>query len=148
MSAPLTLTTFRGWYPEFDDVPDGSVDRQLALANMTLSPSAWGKWLEQALGLFTAHYLAVRFNISAALQDNGVRSPTSSIGTVTNKSATTSGISEGSANSALVTGDDPLAADFARTEYGLEYLSLMEMVIPAGGVLYSPSTAAAGRRRF
>lgn len=149
MITPLAYDKFIEWYPEFEDVPKGAVERQLDLSNMTLSENAWGKWWNQACGLFTAHYLAVRYNISEALHANGVRSATSSVGVTTNKSANTNGISEGVAVSGLVTGTDPLEADFGRTSYGLEYLSLMEMVIPAGNVIFSPSASAvAGIRRF
>lgn len=149
MTTPLAYDKFIGWYPEFEDVPKGAVERQLDLSNMTLSVNAWGKWWTQACGLFTAHYLAIRFNLSEALATNGVRSATSSVGVVTNKSATTSGITEGVEVSGLVRSEDPIMADFSRTSYGLEYLSLMHMAIPAGNVIFSPSASAvAGIRRF
>lgn len=138
----LDYAQFLEWFPEFEDVPQGAVQRQLDLSNMTLSPSAWGKWWEQAVGLYSAHYLAIRFKLSEALNRHGMRSPTASVGTTTNKSANTNGISEGTAVSGLVTGDDPINADFGRTSYGLEYLSLMEIAIPPGLVVYSPSAAA------
>lgn len=146
---PLAYDMFIEWYPEFEDVPSGAVTRQLDLSNMTLSEHAWGKWWNQACGLFTAHYLAIRYNISDALHANGIRSATASVGVTTNKSATTSGITEGSAVSGLITGDNPIGADFGRTSYGLEYLSLMDMIIPSGNVIFSPSASAvAGIRRF
>ena len=146
---PTDYASFIGRYPEFSGIPQAAVEDQLEFSAMTLAPAAWGKWWLRACWLFTAHYLAVRFNISAALFANGMRSPTASIGTVTSKSANTSGISEGSVTSGLVTSDNAIDADFGRTEYGLQYLSLLDMVIPPGHVVFSPSAAAvAGRSRF
>lgn len=146
-TTPLSYDDFISWYPEFSELVQGAVERQLDLSNMTLSEPAWGKWWKQACGLFTAHYLAVRFDISQATYDNGVRPATSSIGVVTNKSANTNGLSEGSAVSQLVTSGNPIEADFARTSYGLEYLSLLHMVVPAGNIILSgDASASAGRR--
>lgn len=145
----LTYDLFIDAYPEFGDVPQSAIERQIDLSNLTLLESAWGKWYSHALMLFTAHYLAVRYNISAKLAELGLRSPVSSIGTVTNKSANTSGLSEGSATSQLITSANPIEADLARTEYGLEYLHLLKIVIPPGRVVYSPSSAlSAGGRRI
>lgn len=142
-NTPLTYDEFKAWYPEFADVPQGAVENQLDLSNMTLAYSAWGKWWRQAVGLFTAHYLALRFDISNGLAANGVKSPLGTIGVVTNKSANTSSLSEGSTVSGLVTSSDPIEADFGRTEYGLRYLSLLEMVVPTGNIIKSPDASEA-----
>lgn len=140
LSPPLLLADFRTFYPEFVDVPDTAVQFQLDIANELLNPRAWGKFFIAAVALWTAHYLALKYNISQALSDNGMRA-TGDVGVVTNKSATTNGLTEGSSVSGLVTGDDPFTADFARTNYGLQYLSLMELIVPPGFLVYSPSTA-------
>ena len=142
MNSALTYTQFVDWFPEFEELPQNAVERQIDLSTTTLEPSVWGKWYEHAVCLFTAHYLAVRFNITNALFKHNIRSATNSIGTTNNRSATTSGITEGVALSGLVTSTNPIDADFARTSYGLEYLSLLNTVIPPGAVVYSPSAAA------
>lgn len=134
-------------FPEFSQVPAGAVNRQLAMSN-TLSRSAWGRWWTFAVELFTAHYLAVRFKITSAINENGLNNPYDAANVTTNKSANTNGISEGNAPSQLLTGENPITADLARTEYGLEYLSLMNMVVAPGNIVYSPMAAAAAWRDF
>jgi len=150
MQTPLSYDGFVSWYPEFlfpEPSKVAAVQRQLELASMTLSSSAWGTWWQHACALYSAHYLALRFDISRALGDLGLKSATKSVGTTINKSANVSGISEGVAVSQLVTSNNPLEADFARTSYGLEYLSLMQRVIPPGRVICSPELTR-GRPRL
>lgn len=148
MSSPVTYEEFIEGFPEFADIAEGAVKRQLDLSNMTLSRPAWGKWWRHAVELFTAHYLALRFNLAAALVENGMRSPTA-VGITTSQSANTTGLSESSTLNGLATSADAIEADFARTTYGLEYLSLLKMVVSPTSVVYSPSAASvAGIRRF
>lgn len=143
----VTYEQFIADFPEFSEVPQGAVNRQLAMSNM-LSRPVWTKWWSQAVELFCAHYLAIRFKIGSALSANGLNDPFNAANVTTNKSVNTGGISEGNAPSALLTGDDPINVDFARTEYGLEYLSLMRMVVAPGNVIYSPMAASVAGRQL
>ena len=135
---PLTYSDFIGEYPEFTSVAQAAVERRLLTTSNYLSEDAWGAfWLEAAF-LFTAHKLALRFNISAAVFAAGMRSANSSIKTVTSQSASPDTLSESSVVSELVTSSDPFKADLARTSYGLEFLALMNTVISPANVVVSP----------
>ena len=140
---PLTYTTFLEWFPEFSDVPTNVGEFRLSLSNDFLQSSVWGKLYQRACALLTAHYLYLRYNISDALNENGLRSPASTIGITTNKSANTNGLSEGSVTNSMITSDNPVVADLARTEYGLEFLDLLYTWVPAGNVVFSPDSSAA-----
>jgi hypothetical protein len=140
IAPPLQLADFRTYFPEFASVPDVAVQLQLDIANELLNKVAWGKFFVMAVALWVAHYLALKYNISSDLAINGMR-PSGDVGVVTNKAANTNGLTEGSSVSGLVTGDDPFTADFARTNYGLQYLSLMELIVPPGTIIYSPSVS-------
>jgi hypothetical protein len=135
-----TYDTFIADYPEFADLPPAAVNRQLRQSVLMLHPGAWGKWYEMAQGLWTAHYLALEYNIAGKCAELGMRSPYD-VGTVNNQAASTGSVSIGSTTSAMLTGDDPILADFARTTYGMKYLNLLYTVIPAGGIVYSPDTS-------
>lgn len=140
-----TYDTFIADYPEFTGLPQNAVDRQLRESTLMLNPGAWGKWYEMAQGLWVAHYLALEYDISAKCRELGMKSPYD-VGTVNNQAASTSSVSIGATTSAMLTGDDPILADFARTTYGMKYLNLLNTVTPAGQVVYSQDTSeAAGR---
>ena len=139
---PLTYTTFLEWFPEFSDVPTNVGEFRLSLSNDFLQSSVWGKLYQQASALLTAHYLFLKYNISEGLTENGMRSPASTIGITTNKSANTSGLSEGSVTNSMITSDNPIVADLARTEYGLEFLNLLYTWIPACDIVFSPDASA------
>lgn len=62
-----------------------------------------------------------------------------SSGITTSKSASNASLSESTELNAFVRSDNPLWADFGRTNYGLEYLSLLEETLPYSKVVYSRS---------
>lgn len=136
-----TYDTFIVDYPEFADLPPAAVNRQLRQSVLMLNPGAWGKWYEMAQGEWTAHYLALEYDIAGKCAELGMRSPYD-VGTVNNQAASTNSVSIGTTTSAMLTGDDPILADFGRTTYGMKYLNLLYTVIPAGGIVYSPDTSA------
>lgn len=142
---PYTYETFIADFPEFADVPQTAVERQLRYSVVMLSLSAWGKWYDMAQGLWTAHYLALEYDISEKCAELGIRSPYD-VGNVSSMSASTSSVAVTNTTTAMLTGDDPILADFARTRYGMDYLSLLYTVIPAGTVVYSPDTSYSMRR--
>ena len=135
-----TYDTWFKRYPEFDIVPQAAAEAQLEDALLMLSPTAWGKYYDRAQALWTAHYLALRFDVSKRCKELGMRSPYD-VGTATSMNASTGSLAVTKSTSALLTGDDPILSDFARTLYGLEYLDLLYTVIPAGGIVYSPDTS-------
>ena len=143
MNEPLSYTEFIQAFPEFANLAEPTVKFRLDFSNAWLSPGVWGKLWNHACGLVTAHYLFLRYNVTEGLAESGVMSPTSAIGVATNISANTSGLSQGMTVSGLVSSDNPVDADFARTEYGLEFLNLLYTMVPAGSVVYSPDTSAA-----
>ena len=60
-------------------------------------------------------------------------------------SAGSGGLSVSRFAGALLSSDDPVAAGFARTLYGLRFLALMNAIIPAGGLVRprpAPASAA------
>lgn len=140
-----TYDTFISDYLEFADLPPAAVNRQLRQSVLMLNLAAWGKWYEMAQGLWTAHYLALEYDISAKCAELGLRSPFD-VGTANNQSASTSSASIGFVTSAMLSSDDPIIADFARTRYGMQYLNLLYTVIPAGVVVCSQDTSEAMRR--
>lgn len=139
---PLEYAQFIGWFPEFAGLPAGPVTFALDFDNSFLCPMTWGKLYQQAVALLTAHHLSLRFDISPVYSEQGLRSPFSTVNLVTNKSASTTGLSEGNATNALQTGDNPLLLDLSRTEYGLQFLFLLYTYIPACGVVFSPDASA------
>lgn len=139
---PVSYEDFIAVYPEFQFLEQRAVCLKLCLAQELLRRSAWQGYWRTAVGLWTAHYLAVAYDISDGLAEAGKNSPTASIGVSNSRSASTTGLSESMAVSALVTSADPFEADLARTEYGLELLTLLKLVIPAGGVVYSADASS------
>lgn len=135
-----TYETFIADYPGFADLPLAAVTRQLRQSVLMLNPGVWGKWYEIAQGEWTAHYLALEYDIAGKCAALGMRSPYD-VGTVNNQAASTNSVSLGTTTSAMLTGDDPILADFGRTTYGMKYLNLLYTVVPAGAVVYSPDTS-------
>lgn len=134
---------FAGEYQEFADIPMDAVERTLAQAHLMLALDVWGNWHHMALGLWTAHYLALVYDISDAAAALGMRSPYE-IGVTNSMAASTGGLAETTITPAILSGDDPVQADFARTAYGLRFLNLLT-VIPAGITVFSPDTSVSGQ---
>lgn len=129
---------FLSIYPEFSQVPQCAVEGVGNHEDMVLSDTAWGDLRQHALFLRTAHRLAVRYNIGKNYRANGLNNGANS-GIVTSKSASNSSLSESTELNAFVRSENPIWADFGRTTYGLEYLSLLEENMPESKVVYSRS---------
>lgn len=125
-------------YPEFSGVPQNAVSNVGNVEDKILSDTYWGNLRCHALQLRTAHRLALRFNIGKILKTLGMKNGTSSA-QVTSKSASNASLSESSELNAFARSENPVWADFGRTEYGLEYLRLLEEVMPEGNVILSGS---------
>ena len=124
----VTVEAFRAAFPEFADVPDAAVAGALETASLLWNPGRLGKFWERIVMLSVAHRLAVRFNIGRGMKG-------AEAGVVNSQSASTSSLSVTNANNGMVTGTDPFQADYARTSYGLELLSLLELIMPRGYVV-------------
>lgn len=131
------IDVFLNIYPEFAQIDKCAINGVGLREDMIVSDSAWGKLRQHALFLRVAHRLALRFNIGKQYQINGMRNGASSAIT-TSKSASNASLSESSELNAFTRSDNPLWADFGRTGYGLEYLSLLEENMPYGEVVLSP----------
>lgn len=129
---------FIGEYPEFGDVEYSAVESTGNIEDCILSPTYWGYLRCHALHLRTAHRLALRFNIGRICKTLGMKNGSSSA-QVTSKSASNASLSESSELNAFARSENPVWADFGRTEYGLEYLRLLEEVMPEGNVILSGS---------
>lgn len=125
-------------YPEFSQLPENAVSNAGNVEDAILSDTAWGCLRCHALQLRTAHRLALRFNIGKILKTLGMKNGTSSA-QVTSKSASNASLSESSELNAFARSENPIWADFGRTEYGLEYLRLLEETMPEGHVILSRS---------
>lgn len=126
-----TNETFIEDYPEFASLPERAIHAQLRQSKIMLHPSMWGNWYNMAQGLWCAHYLALEHDIAEKCAELGLKNPCS-VGTVNNQAASTSSVSQSMTVSSMLTADDPFRADFARTVYGMKYLSLLHTVVPAG----------------
>lgn len=127
---------FKSMYPEFEGIDNCAVVGIGTREDMIVSDSSWGELRQHALFLRVAHRLALRFNIGKIYKQKGLRDSASS-GIVTSKSASNSSLSESSQLNAFVQSDNPIWADFGRTIYGLEYLSLLEENMAESQVVYS-----------
>lgn len=123
--------------PETKGISQGAICATGNREDGIVSDHSFGDLREHAVFLRTAHRLALRFNIGAQYGKNGMRNGASSAIT-TSKSASNSSLSESSELNAFVRSDNPIWADFGRTTYGLEYLSLLEETLPSSQVVYSP----------
>lgn len=130
----VTVDDFRNAFPEFAAVPDSAVTGALETAQLLWSERRLGKFWSRVVMLSVAHRLAVRYNIAEGLKTEGMKGVDAGI--TSSQSASTSSLSITNANNALITGNDPFLADLGRTNYGLELLSLLELIMPHGYVVW------------
>lgn len=132
------VNVFLTYYPEFIQINPCAITNVGGREDNILSDVSWGNLRQDALFLRTAHRLALRFNVGKQYQINGMRNGSNSA-MVTSKSASNSSLSESSELNAFARSENPIWADFGRTEYGLEYLRLLEETMPEGNVILSRS---------
>lgn len=129
-----TFMVDRFWqsYGEFRGVPMDSVLTWGTYSVSLLNMGNWGRFYQQAVALLTAHQLAKVYQVD---YDSGNMRDQGTSGIVTSKSANTSGMSESNSVSALLTGDDAFTADLAQTQYGLQLLALIEVLMPIASLV-------------
>lgn len=121
----LTYDEFIAIYPEFISIGQPIVENYLSLASRRIDVGAWGDFYSDAVGLDTAHSLAIK----AVGGDKPTGGLQGAIGAISGVSA--AGIST---SFATVTPDAKHKSDvwYMKTAYGLEFLSLRDRVIPLG----------------
>lgn len=125
-------------YPEFSQIEPPIVIHRGCIEDEILSDNTWGDLRRHALDLRVAHRLGLKFNIGTQYKQLGMKNASNSAIT-TSKSASNASLSESSQLNAFTQSDNPLWADFGRTEYGIEYLRLLEEIMPHGNVILSRS---------
>ena len=124
----ISSDTFLAEYPEFSGVAGSAVERRVAQALATISESRLGVYYEDAVYLWCAHYLYLRFDVGEAMDANQIIEQENQ-GVTTSQGASTSGLTSSTSVSALTASDNPVEADLARTNYGLQYLSLLRQTL-------------------
>lgn len=125
-------------FPEFAQINQALVVQRGCIEDNILSTTAWGNLRCHALNLRVAHRLGLKFNIGTRYKQLGMKNA-STTAITTSKSASNASLSESSQLNAFTQSDNPLWADFGRTEYGIEYLRLLEETMPEGNVILSRS---------
>lgn len=124
----MDIALFRAQYPEFADpvaYPDVVINRHLAIAVKRLPESRWADLLDDGIGLYIAHYLALGDRAKAAVT-NGTAGQVE--GLETQKTVDTVSVSMDV--SAVTIAD---AGMWNSTSYGIQFYQLM-MIVGAGGV--------------
>ena len=133
----FNVAEFISIYPEFSGLQTTVVQYVGDREDEIVSDTAWNKLRKYALYLRTAHRLALRYNIGKQYKTNSLNNAATSAMT-TSKSASNASLSEGAELNSFARSDNPIWADFGRTQYGLEYLSMLEENMPYGEVILSP----------
>lgn len=137
----VTYAEFIEDYPEFENIPERVINKRILYASRTFNSVVLKEFYNEAVELLTAHWLSLRYNISPSMRDHGINQSLTNSGVVNSVSASSGSLSENYSHSNLVSSDDATTADWARTEYGLRLLALIDLIVPAGSVVYSgPAT--------
>ena len=141
MELPYTFEGFAERYPEFAALDERAMracleDADHAHAGVTAQPCR-----RQLTELLAAHWLALRFDISAKAAELGLRDPYAAIQAGGSYSASTSSVSISGGGAGFQSGNDPYTAGFGRTAYGLEYMLALNRCVAPGGVLLSADTS-------
>lgn len=124
----MDAALFRAQYPEFTsptDYPDAVINRHLAVAVKRLPESRWADLLDNGIGLYIAHYLALGARAKVAVENGTVGQVE---GLETQKTVDTVSVSMDV--SAVTIAD---AGMWNSTSYGIQFYQLM-MIVGAGGV--------------
>ena len=127
-------------FPEFGQIDQEVINCRGRIEDNILSDTAWGDLRCHALNLRVAHRLALKYNVGKIYKQLGMRNGSNAAMT-TSKSASNASLSESSELNAFARSENPIWADFGRTEYGVEYLRLLEETMPEGNVILSRSVA-------
>lgn len=133
----LSYSDFIDIFPEFSGVSQNAIERQIRISTGLLNKDALGEFYQDCIGLLSAHYLCLRYNISSEMSKNGINQSMMNSGLINSVSASSGSLSESYSHNSLISGDDPTTADWSRTEYGLQLLSIIGMQIDPCSVVYS-----------
>lgn len=135
MAIPATVVQFKILFPEFDAVPDATIQVYLDIASDELSTTQWGTCLNKAILYLSAHELALSQNrrANSNLTTSGLVVTSSGAGAITSASA--GGISAGFGSTATMTQGSDRNTYLLKTEYGQMYLSLKRECLSVGVVI-------------
>lgn len=137
----VTYAEFIEDYPEFENISERVINKRILYASRIFNSGVLKEFYNEAVELLTAHWLCLRYNISSSMRDHGINQSLTNSGTVNSVSASSGSLSESYSHNSLMSSDDATTADWARTEYGLRLLALIDLIVPAGSVVYSgPAT--------
>lgn len=122
----VTSGTFLAAYPEFDTIAAATIDAEILKDNLLIHDTAWDVYRDIALMLLVAHRMTLRFRI-----DKDDVLPQNMPGALTSVNVSTSG-QQIQTDTVVGPDDRNFKADLARTNYGREFLSLMDSVISPG----------------
>ena len=139
----LATADFLSEYPEFAGVNADTaaaaaiIARALTYADAFLSNSAFGALRDRAIGLYTAHRLALRYKISAS----GIRSSIQA-GVITSQNASTTGLTVTTQPMQAASSEQAWRGDYSRSIYGMELMTLIDAVAGGGTIIYSADSQA------
>jgi hypothetical protein len=122
-----TVEEFKTTFPAFSSVGDSEISFALNLSSRLLSVTSWGEYFSDAVGLDTAHNLAM----SAVAGKTPKSSFQGAVGPISSVSA--AGIST-AFNTANIDAENKSDNWYFKTSYGQQFLRLRNIVIP-GAVL-------------
>ncbi len=125
---------FLNYFKEFSKLDYWAIYGAGSASVALLRYESFGRMFDLAVGLYTAHRLALLYDLSEAYDENGM-SDQSNTNIPSSISASTSQLSESSAPLTLATSDDPFTADLATTKYGIQLLALIRVWIPGGEIV-------------
>lgn len=129
-------------FPEFKHIATESIQFTGDIAYELLPHIVWGdKWHSRACYLLTAHNLAMRFPIDGIESEDGSIIPLNDVNNtiqITSHSAGTGSLSE-SGSAIYSNSDSAFLSNLSQTRYGIQLLSLMELVMPCGYLVKSKS---------
>lgn len=123
MTSPVTPAEFKGHYPEFlssDTYPNPQVQFWLDTSYSMLNASRWGRQLDMAAELYTAHNLALEARAQKTADNGGI--PGEAVGVLNNKSVDK--VSAGYDTSAAT---EQGAGHWNLTIYGTRFIRLAKM---------------------
>ena len=133
----VSVEGFLAEFPEFTAVNTRAataVAAQITNADGFLSDNAFGDLRDHAVNLLVAHRLRLRFETDEEL-------PQDSPALVTSQSQDTGGMTEGMTPAPQVTSQSAFEADLARTNYGMELLSLIKTSVAPGYLVVSDESS-------
>ena len=135
------IDDYRSQFPEFLKVPDSvivpTLDRNAELLKPEFKflinrPLLWLRFVY----LFTAHQVYLRFQIAVdgVALSLGMTAPSAAVGLTNSVSASPGNLSKSMQHSQQDWDQSHLTQDLIRTPYGIEFLNILENLMPLGNI--------------